>query len=920
MDHEDPGATPTADDGPAADEPDDVVESVTPGDFLRMLADVWSKIPRDSLAPDPSARPGPTAAREDVGAAEAATGIGRFATLRELGQGGGGVVVLAMDQFLRREVAVKVPGFEALGSTAARDRFLAEAQAVAALRHPNIVTVLEAAEIGAIPYIVMEFCRAGSLARWLADRPADRPTSLDWSARLVASVADGVQHAHDEGFLHRDLKPSNILLQPPKAPPKAGDDPEFLPKVADFGLAKHLRGDASGRDRTVQGLPLGTIPYMAPEAARGDGRAIGPATDVYGIGVILFELLTRRRPFEGPSQADTLVQVLNEPAPSPAGFRPGLPVDLATICAKCLAREPVDRYASPGEVAAELRRFLGRQPILARPAPAWRKATALARRNPVRSSIVAIAVASAVAAVVAFGRFREVVRRGEVDAVLREVESVGLASLPELAPKLDPTDPYVALRLGRLFVDGTPTQKSAAAILLARARGDCRDHAYAGLLRADPREVGPVARLLRDRLDGLADRLAADAAVPDRPGVLPAGFKAEEEAEARDRLRVNAALALILIGRADRAWPSLRFTPDPQVRSFLIHQMGEAGVAPALIADRLNSEPNPSIRLALIQALGEMPGAAWTDRLRDRLLDFYEHDPHPGVHGSAKWLLKRRGLGERLEAVDLRLAAAPAPPVRRWRVGPLGLTFVRIDDPATGRVIEVADTETTVEQFRRFRPDHAVEESLFPEPDCPAGNMSFKLGALFCNWLTETTGLGPEAIIYRFAPMQHFVPDVGHLDRAGYRLLTDREFEMVGRGEVATRRYHGTTAAMLKYYANFAGVFPGRNGRTYPAATFKPNEFGLFDTLGNVSEVCLSTRAGLTPQNQAATSGSSLFNPGHDLRFGVGESPPRSKVPGSATASPRGLATASPLVWVGLRVARTIQPATSPLAAAGANR
>src|SRR5262249_52380829 len=156
---------------------------------------------------------------------------------------------------------------EALLSSAARRRFLSEARAAAALRHPNIVVIHEAGEAGPIPYIVTDYCASGSLAGWLADRPGNMPVELRWAADLVARIADVVQHAHDRGILHRDLKPSNILL-----------DPALNPMVTDFGLARSLDLTEDDFVTTIEGLPLGTVPYMAREAALGDRGSIGVAT------------------------------------------------------------------------------------------------------------------------------------------------------------------------------------------------------------------------------------------------------------------------------------------------------------------------------------------------------------------------------------------------------------------------------------------------------------------------------------------------------------------------------------------------------------------------------------------------------------------------------------------------------------------
>jgi WD40 repeat protein/serine/threonine protein kinase len=312
--------------------------------------------------------------------------VAGYDILGELGRGGMGVVYKARQVGLNRLVAIKMilaGGHASQGDIA---RFRAEAEAVARLQHPNIVQVYEVGTQDGRPFFSLEFCPGGSLA----DKLRGEPVHPRHAAALIEVLARAMHAAHERNIIHRDLKPANILLGPPPtdAEVRAGALPWSTPKITDFGLAKDL-GDTSGRGATLSGSILGTPNYMAPEQAAGKIKEIGPLCDVYGLGAILYELLTGRPPFKGETPWDTVNQVITEDPLPPSRLSRRLPRDLETICLKCLRKEPGKRYASAQELADDLGRFLRNEPIMARPTGDWERVIKWCRRQPAIAGLLA---------------------------------------------------------------------------------------------------------------------------------------------------------------------------------------------------------------------------------------------------------------------------------------------------------------------------------------------------------------------------------------------------------------------------------------------------------------------------------------------------------------------------------------------------
>ncbi len=427
--------------------------------------------------------------------------ISRYETVSLLGEGAFGIVLKSRDPKLDRLVAVKLQKVNAVQSRSSVDRFLREARSAAQLRHPCIVPVFEYGEFAENQFIVYQFIEGETLAEW--NRQAQ--PSLRDKVEVIAKIADALDYAHSCGIVHRDIKPANILV-----------DRHDRPHIADFGCARIETADVSA---TVDGSLMGTPAYMSPEVVAGNARQADGRADIWAVGVMLFELLSGERPFQGKI-TELFRQIPGMPAKPLRQIDRTIPADLQTICQKCLEKLPGQRFQTGAELAGDLRRWLGGMPITARRTSWTRRTWLWARRKPALAALLAVLASTLILITVTSVLFSVHLQNKQNEIVASQMASLASAApaaLPVIIDNLLRLDPSVsgqlqdALRAGTDATAGERARYQLAAWALEKSAGPPDPDLIRSLAEylplASEQELPVMVELAGDGLRGQAESL-----------------------------------------------------------------------------------------------------------------------------------------------------------------------------------------------------------------------------------------------------------------------------------------------------------------------------------------------------------------------------------------------------------------------------
>ena len=776
---------------------------------------------RSNASPQPKAAPGSVVRY-----------FGEYEILEELGAGGMGVVYKARQTKLKRIVAIKMIRAGELANSQDVQRFEAEAKAAAKLSHPGIVSVHEVGIHNGQHFYTMDYVEGGSLSRLHRDKPVESKRA----AKLVKRLAESMHYAHQQNIIHRDLKPANILLTAKGAP-----------RITDFGLAKHFRSDDESRAPTLteSGQILGTAGYMSPEQAVGKSRLVGPASDVYSLGAVLYALLTGHAPFVGETPSHTILQVLQKEPISPRKIYPSVPRDLETICLKCLEKEPHKRYGTAQLLADDLRLFLEGKPVKARPVSSIERGWRWCRRNSVLTALLVVILLVVLCS--------PVVVWYQVATIVDGVQDARGAALPELISDLHKYPSFMVTSvLNRRFkTESNAHRKLNLAFALAQF----------GTLKAEYL-VSQVGKVIKWDSKHFLDLLARD---PEKSLTLLHSEVVKCSNEKDWRRKSQLAILALHLGDPDPSIDMCRIEnrPDPVQRTIFIDEFPKSAVRMTELGEFLKSSTDPGLRSAMLLSAGSIPQGQLSIEEKGlwqtTAADWYVCQPDRITHSAAECLLRQW----EIPLPEISQGGEPKSE-RRWQINSQGQTFLlmqagtfhqpakrnaeqRDRDVAISESFWLMDREVSVGQFLCFVKDakHPPAERPVGWPghekkssgtmDFPVQNISWINAVLYCNWLSGKEGFSHA---YKQSEIQRTVGggkySTWRLKEGsnGYRLPFENEWEYACRAGTTTDFASGDDTELLRSYAQYQASATEQCGKKYP------NAWGLWDMHGNVDEWC----------------------------------------------------------------------------------